>query len=382
MHPVPSGIHVLLCANDLWNVANFRLGLVQALEAGGYRVSIAAPPDPGWTERLRAPDRAVFPLPMRKEGLSPWQEVLLLARFVQLLRRERPDVLLTFTPKPNIYGALAASLTGIAAVPNVSGLGTAFIRGGALRRLLSLLYRTSFRRIPQVFFQNAEDLQLFVTERLVRADQAALLPGSGVNLDRFRPVPARKPDGATRFLFIGRLLGDKGVRELVAAARELKRRNVPARVQLVGFVDAENRTAISRTELDSWVADGIVDYLGAADDVRPFIAASDAVVLPSYREGLPRSLLEAAAMATPLIASDVPGNRSVVVDGENGFLCRVADPHSLAAAMERFVQLAPDERRNMGEQARDKVVAGFSDEKVFEAYRQVIGRLTDTRAKN
>ena len=295
MHPVPPATRVLLCANDLWNVANFRLGLVEALEASGCRVSIAAPPDRAWAERLHAQNRAVLPLPMRKDGLSPWQEGLLLARFAQLLRRERPDVLLTFTPKPNIYGALAASLTGVAAVPNVSGLGTAFIRGGLLRRLLELLYRTAFRRAPQVFFQNAEDLQLFVTERLVRAEQVALLPGSGVDLARFQPLPSRQRDGLTRFLFIGRLLGDKGVRELVAAARELHRRDVPARVQLVGFVDAENRTAIARAEIDGWVAEGIVDYLGAADDVRSFIATSDAVVLPSYREGLSRSLLEAAA---------------------------------------------------------------------------------------
>ena len=151
MRPVPPATRVLLCANDVWNVANFRLGLVEALEASGCGVSIAAPPDRAWAERLHAQNRAVLPLPMRKDGLSPWQEGLLLARFAELLRRERPDVLLTFTPKSNIYGALTASLTGVAAVPNGSGLGTAFSRGGLLRRLLSLQYRTAFRRAPQAF---------------------------------------------------------------------------------------------------------------------------------------------------------------------------------------------------------------------------------------
>lgn len=377
----PPSAHLLLCANDLWNVANFRLRLVEALEAAGYKVSIAGPPDASWQTRLALANRRILPLPMRKAGLAPWHEGMLLFRFLRLLRRERPDLLLTFTPKPNIYGALAAGALGIPAVPNVSGLGTAFIRGGPLRRLLSLLYRRAFRAAPVVLFQNEDDQRLFLQEGLASVRQARLLPGSGVDLQRFQPQPARSADSRTHFLFVGRLLGDKGVRELVEAARLVRPRFPHVRVQLLGFVDAANRTAIGQDELDAWVGNGIVDYLGSSDDVRPFLAQADAVVLPSYREGLPRSLLEAAAMGKPLIATDVPGNRAVVEDGGNGFLCEPRDALALATALERFLSLSPDERRQLGQRARQKIVAGFSETKVIDAYTGVIEQLLRAKAQ-
>ena len=372
--------HVLLCANDLWNVANFRLPLIRALEQSGCRVTVAGPPDAGLQASLQTAERKVVPLPMRKEGLSPAEEGLLLARFMRLLQREQPDVLLTFTPKPNIYGALAAGWLGIPAIPNVSGLGTAFIRGGMLQQLLSGLYRAAFRRCPAVFFQNEEDLALFTSRGLVRPQQARLLPGSGVDLNRFAPQPERAEDGTNCFLFVGRLLGDKGVRELVEAARQVRARHPEVRVQLLGFSDSANRTAIRMDEVERWVAEGTVEHLGAADDVRPHLAAADAVVLPSYREGLPRSLLEAAAMGKPLIATDVPGNRSLVEDGVNGFLCAPRDAGSLAAAMERFLRTSPVERKKLGDAARQKVVAGFSEAKVIRAYTELVDQLVQSRA--
>jgi glycosyltransferase involved in cell wall biosynthesis len=206
----------------------------------------------------------------------------------------RPVALISWTAKPNIYGALAARLAGVPAYPNVSGLGTAFIRGGALQRLLSQLYRSAFRRCPAVFFQNGEDADLFVRLRLVRQAQVRLLPGSGVDLERFSVLPMPPEGRPLRLLFVGRLLGDKGVRELVEAARLLRREGTPVRFQLLGFLGAQNRTAITRAELDSWLAEDLLDYLGTAEDVRGPLAKAHAIILPSYGEGLPRSLLEAA----------------------------------------------------------------------------------------
>lgn len=380
MAPASPRAHVLLCANDLWNILNFRLRLIERLEAEGYRVSVAAPQDAALRQRLARPGRAILDLPMRKDGLSPWEESLTLGRLLRLLRRQRPDVLLSFTPKPNIYGALAARATGIPAVPNVSGLGTAFIRAGALQRLVTFLYRAAFRRLPKIFFQNEEDLELFAERRLVRRGQAALLPGSGVDLDRFRPLPTRPRDGLLKFLFVGRMLGDKGIRELVEAARMVRDVIPHARIQLLGFTDAENRTAISRGELQAWVSEGVIEYLGSAEDVRDFIAAADAVVLPSYREGLPRSLLEAGAMGKPLIATDVPGSRVLVEDGVNGLLCEARSASSLAITLKRFAALSDEERRGMGERAREKVVQGFSEEKVIRAYVDVLEHLTSPKA--
>ena len=214
-----------------------------------------------------------------------------------------------------------------------------------LQRLVSRLYRTAFRSCPAVFFQNLDDLRLFVKHRLVRAEQAILLPGSGVDLEQFRPAAAVRDDNTVRLLFVGRLLGDKGVREFVEAANIVRQSNPNARFQLLGAVAAENRTAITRAELEGWVRRGTVEYLGTLDDVRPALAQANAVVLPSYREGLPRSLLEASAMARPLIATDVPGNRTLVEDGYNGLLCDVRSAPSLADAMSRFLALAPPDGR-------------------------------------
>jgi glycosyltransferase involved in cell wall biosynthesis len=365
---------IVLSANSDWNIANFRTGLIGALRAAGYEPAVVAPFDPVADSRMRRLKVERIAIHIDRSGVNPLSDLRLVARYRRILKRLKPAAYLGYTIKPNVYGSIAAKSLGIPAIPNVSGLGTAFIRGGALQEVVTRLYRFSFRRAPVVFFQNDEDRQLFVARGIVSADQARVLPGSGVDLDRFKQVPL--PNGSPVFLLIGRLLRDKGVGEYVAAARELRGRLPGARFQLLGPLDAENRTAISRSQLDEWVAEGIVEYLGTTDDVRPFIAAATAVVLPSYREGLPRSLLEAAAMERPLIAADVPGCRDVVDDGVNGFLCRVRDPHSLASAIERLAQLPHDQLAAMGAAARRKVQERFSEEFVIRAYLDILAHLT------
>jgi glycosyltransferase involved in cell wall biosynthesis len=299
---------------------------------------------------------------MDKKGVSPVRDLLLLARYWRLLRRLKPDIFLGYTAKPNVYGSLAAQSLGIRVINNVSGLGTAFIREGLLTRIVSGLYRLAFRRSSTVFFQNEEDRDMFVARRLVAARKARLLPGSGIDLDLFVPAEPRR-EGPFVFLLIARLLWDKGVREYVEAARIVRREVPDARFQLLGFLDVENRTAVPRSEVEAWVGEGLIDYLGVSDDVRPQIAAADCVVLPSYREGLPRTLLEAAAMAKPLIATDAPGCRQIVRDGVNGRLCRVRDAGSLAEAMFAILRAPREERLRMGAAARRIAVYDY-DEKV------------------
>jgi glycosyltransferase involved in cell wall biosynthesis len=208
---------------------------------------------------------------------------------------------------------------------------------------------------------------------MVTRKQARVLPGSGVDLDRFRP--AVLSDGPPVFLFVGRLLCDKGVIEFVEAARHLRQSRPTLRFQLLGPIDEENRTSVLRNEIRHWEKDGIIEYLGECDDVRPFIAAATAVVLPSYREGLPRSLLEAGAMARPLIATDVPGCRDVVEDGVNGYLCNARDASSLASVIERFALLSHEQRLQMATAARAKVQDRFSEEYVIRAYLDVFAEL-------
>jgi glycosyltransferase involved in cell wall biosynthesis len=334
---------------------------------------VIAPQDPAADKRMRDLGVERIEIAIDRAGLNPLADLKLLARYRALLKRLRPAAYLGYTIKPNIYGSLAAASLGIPALPNVSGLGTAFIRGGRLQAIVTQLYRIGFRRAPVVFFQNDEDRRLFVDRRIVRAGQARVLPGSGVDLDRFAPAPL--PGGPPTFLFIGRLLRDKGVVEFVEAARLLRSEHPDARFQLLGGLDEGNRTAIRQADIDTWVAEGVVEQLGTTDDVRPFIAAASAIVLPSYREGLPRSLLEGAAMARPLIASNVPGCRDVVEDGVNGYLCAVRDAGSLAAAMRRLAQLPPVQQLAMGEAGRRRVQERFSESLVMRAYLDVLARL-------
>jgi glycosyltransferase involved in cell wall biosynthesis len=369
---------IVLSANSDWNIVNFRGGLIRALRTAGYEPVVIAPHDPSADRRMRELDVERIPIRIDRSGLNPWADLQLIGEYKRLLRRIRPVAYLGYTIKPNVYGCFAAASLGIPAIPNISGLGTAFIRSGPLQQIVKALYRVGFRRAPRVFFQNDEDRELFVDRKIVRADQARVLPGSGIDLDRFRPGPL--PEGAPIFILIGRLLRDKGVVEFVEAARQLRTEMPDGRFQLLGPIDDGNRTSVSKAELQSWIAQGVIEYLGTTDDVRPFIAAASAVVLPSYREGMPRSLLEAAAMGRPLIATDVPGCREIVEEGRNGLLCVVKDARSLAAAMRRFAGMSLEDRIAMGKAARRKVQEEFSEERVIRAYLDALAAIEIDRS--
>ncbi len=363
---------ILVSANSFWNIANFRAGLIKALVSRGYDVVIAAPgTDREWA---KAHGARAFEIAVDRSGLNPFTDAALWLDYVRLFRRSGSTVFVGFTAKPNIYGSLAAQISGASSLPNVSGLGTAFIGDGLLSQFVGLLYRLAFRRCPIVYFQNPDDLDLFVARGIVRPGQANLLPGSGVDLDRF--VPAPPPSGApVRFLFVGRLLGDKGVRDFVEAARLLKTEQTDWQFQLLGPIDEGNRSGIGEAEIRQWTEQGWVEHLGETEDVRPHIAAATAVVLPSYREGLPRSLLEAAAMARPIVATDVPGNRQIVQHGLNGLLCNVCDPQSLAEAIRRIGTMKAEERAAMGRAGRALVERDYGEEKVVRSYLDALKQL-------
>ena len=369
---------VILSGNSSWNIVNFRVGLIRALESAGFEPVVVAPIDPSAEDRMEKIGVRRIVVPLDRSGLNPFRDLGLLGRYARILGEVRPAAYFGYTIKPNIYGCFAARLCRIPAIPNISGLGTAFIRGGPLGIVVSALYRVALGGAPVVFFQNAEDRALFVKRKLVRSDQARVLPGSGIDLERFTPAP--RPPGPVRFLLIARMLGDKGVREFVEAARLLRAEGSDARFALLGPLDPSNRTGITRAELDGWIAEGNVDYLGEADDVRPAIADSHAVVLPSYREGLPRTLLEGAAMERVLVATDVPGCRDVVEDGVNGFLCKARDPASLAAAMRKVLALSPEEQAAFGAAARRKVHAEFNEQLVIRAYLDALGHVVPPRS--
>lgn len=362
---------IVVCANQAWNLVNFRADLISALVGAGCRVVAAAPPDPAMQARLAELGAEFEPLPLDAKGLLPQRDLATIWAIRSLLVRLRPDAWLSWTIKPNVYGSLVAGGLGIPAFPNVSGLGTAFIRRNLLTWAAKQLYRTGFRKAPVVFFQNGTDRDEFVGAGLVLAEQARLLPGSGIDPQHFAPPSGGRP-GHRRFLMLARVVADKGVREFVEAARLTRARWPDARFVLMGEVGAPNRTAIDRQEVEGWVRDGIVEHLDPVSDVRPQIAAADFIVLPSYREGLSRVLVEAGAMGRPAIASDVPGCRDIVSDGVNGFLCAARSSQALAAAFDRAAQTDDTDWERMARAARERVVTQFSTSGVIALYIQAL----------
>lgn len=365
---------VVISANSSWNIINFRSELIRGLKRARFDPIIVSPDDGGARKKLQALDVELIEVAIDRSGMTMLHDVRLLSSYFSILKRLAPAAYLGFTIKPNIYGCIAARVLQIPSIANISGLGTVFVKQSMLTVLVVALYKFALRRTNVIFFQNSDDRALFIDRGIIRAEQARLLPGSGIDLDRFVPAPV--PQGPFKFLLVARLLGDKGVREYVDAARALKRELPEVTFQLLGGLDEGNRTAIAKDELDRWVAEGIIEHLGQADDVRPFIRAASALVLPSYREGLPRTLLEGAAMARPLIATDVPGCRDIVSDGVNGFLCRSHDWRSLAGAMRKLLALPAAERRQMGAAGRKLAEDRFSVQRVVDAYVDALAEIT------
>jgi len=364
---------IAVSVNNSWNLLNFRAELLRRLVADGLRV-VALTPDDAHAARLGELGIEHRAVPIDSQGISPRRDARLALAYWSALRHIRPDAYLGWTIKPNTYGSLAAHALGIPVINNVSGLGTAFIRQGWLTRVASMLYRLAFARSTTVFFQNATDRDLFVARRLVRRERTALLPGSGIDTTRFRPEAGERPNRPFTFLMIARLIRDKGVFEYVEAATRLRRRYPDARFDVLGQLDVANRTAITRGQVETWVAEGVIRYRGEADDVRPFIAEADCVVLPSYREGMPRSLLEAAACGKPLVATDVPGCTEIARTDENAILCRVRDAGSLAKAMAAMIDLAPEARAAMEERSRAIAVEEFDVSIVEARYLDALAR--------
>lgn len=364
---------IVFCANAAWNLFNFRLALMESFLQAGWQVTGVAPAD-GYEQYLQQRGIGFVPVFVSRSGTNPLADLRTLWQLRKVYRRLRPAAVCQFTIKPNIYGTLAAASLGIPAVNNISGLGTVFISRSPLTKLVRFLYRVSQRRAAYVFFQNGDDRREFIEHGLVQAHRSGLLPGSGVDLERFslRPLPAAD-NAAFVFLMIGRLLKDKGAGEFIRAAETLHARyGRRVRCLIAGSTDAENRTSLSTEEVKRAEADGAVEFLGRLEDVRSAIESAHCVVLPSYREGTPRSLLEAAAMGRPLIASDVPGCREVVDHNENGFLCEVKNVPALAAAMERMLTTSPDKLALMGKSSRKLAEARFSVQRVIELYTHTI----------
>lgn len=373
-NPLQPAPRIALVASIAWTLWNYRLGLIRALESAGFEVVLLAADD---ASRLKIEQHArakFFPLrQISRRSLSPFQNLKFLFEIFFALRRHRPDLALFFTIRPNTLGNLAAAAAGVPSISTIEGMGISGSSQDWLRRLTKTLYRLAFRHASKVIFLNNDDLQEFLRQQVIRPEKALLVHGPGIDLNHFSPRGKSHSFEKIVFLFVARLLSEKGIREFAGAARILKNKGARAEFRVLGSTDSGNPTTISDTELDSWVGDGILQYLGFQDDVRPAIAAADVLVLPSYyREGVPRSVLEAMGMGKPIITTDNVGCRDTVEEGENGFLVPPRNVETLVKAMEKAIGLSAEQRAEMGRKSRQKALAEFSDELVLPKYLALI----------
>jgi glycosyltransferase involved in cell wall biosynthesis len=370
-----SSLRVALVCNTAWAIYTYRRGLLGALTDAGVQVTVIAPRDRTF-DPLAAMGCRCIDLPVASKGTNPADDLRTLRALYRHYRALRPDVVFHYTIKPNIYGSVAAWLARVPSVAVTTGLGYVFIQTSRAAQVAKLLYRFAFRFPREVWFLNQDDAAAFSEQQLLaHPERARLLHGEGVDLEEFAFTPLPERDTFS-FVLIGRLLWDKGVGEYVEAARALRARYPHARFQLLGPVGVDNPSAISREEVAAWERDGVIEYLGETADVRPFIADADCVVLPSYREGVPRTLMEASAMGRPIVATDVPGCREVVENGVNGLLCEARSAVQLAQQLTQMLELGQGERQAMAERGRKKIEKEFDERGVVQRYRELIRQLT------
>lgn len=358
---------ISLSANTSWYLYNFRASTIKALQNNGFKI-ICIAPDDGYGEKLASDLNCTWvPLNMDNQGSNPIKDLAVFWQLFAAYKKYKPQAVMHFTIKNNVYGTWAARLLGIPSLNNVSGLGTAFIHSGLVSQVVRGLYRSSFPLTHTVFCQNPEDFEFLGQHGLVPKHKLVLLPGSGANTEKFRPALKLLNDARPfTFLFAGRMLADKGLFELVEAMKILNQERPVCRLVLCGFADVQNATAISRQQLAEWNELPNIDYIGATDDMPTVMQTVDAAVLPSYREGMPKALLEAGAMGLASVATDVPGCRNVIQHGFNGLLCELRNAQSLAQQMKTMIEMPVEQRQLMEANARRHIVENFSEQAVVE----------------
>lgn len=375
---------ILITANTSWFILNFKSGLIKELQRFGYQVIAVAPRDE-YSQILENMGCAYYDIEINNQGTNPFEDLLLVYKFYKLFIKIKPDILLPHTIKPNLYGTLAARFSMIPVINTITGLGTVFLNDRLSSKIARLLYRISLKSSVKVFFENSYDRQLFIDKKLVCIQKTDIIAGSGIDTEKFKPLQSEKQDeGTVKFLFIARLVKDKGLLEFVDAVRVICAQKdhyqVIPEFYILGSFYPGNPTAITEEEMHQWEEEGIVTYLGVSYDVQSVINEYDCIVLPSYREGLSRVLLEAASMAKPIVTTDVPGCKDVVDDRVNGYLCNVKDSDSLAEQMGKMILLSNKERKEMGRRGRKKVITEFDERLVISKYHNAIKNILSPKS--
>ena len=374
---------ITIVANSTWNIRNFRLNVISELLRLNYNIVVIAPIDDYISYLDDFPQVKHYNLPrLSRKGKNPLEDFMLFGQLLKMYRKIKPDLILHYTVKPNIYGSFASRLCGIPTISFVTGLGYAFIHNGVVSKIVRRLYRLAFRFNKKVFFENIDDRLLFIKEKIIKSSQGISTKGCGVDIDYFQPLSPMRERDTIVFSFIGRLLYDKGISEFVQAAEILNRKYSHLEFQIIGETDKDNPASIHKSDLLRWVEAKTVHYRGFHSDVRDIIDRSDCVVLPSYREAIARTLTEAMSMARPIITTDTAGCREAVDEGKNGYLVKLRSAESLAQAMEKFALLPIESKRKMGLFGRAKAVAEFDDRVIAKKIVSAIQDILSNKKKD
>lgn len=364
---------IAITANTTWNIRNFRLNVIRTLIKKGFRVVVIAPIDDYISYLEEFPQVKHYNLPkLSRKGKNPFHDIRLFWVLVKMYRDIKPDFILHYTIKPNIYGSFAARLCNIPTASVVTGLGYPFIHNGKLGRLVKRLYSASFKKNKFVLFENDDDLLFFKEQKIIGQSQGISTKGCGVDVKYFSPISELSASPQITFSFIGRLLYDKGISEFIEAAGILKEKYPNFKFQVIGELDEGNPASANEKELLEWVEKKVIIYRGFHSDVREIIDKSHCIVLPSYREGFARVLMEAMSMARPIITTDTPGCRDAVEEGKNGYLIQTKSTTELASAMEKFALLPLEIKRKMGYKGRKKAQQEFDDEMIADSITDTI----------
>ncbi len=339
----------------------------------GYEVIAIAPYD-SYSEKIIEEGFEFYDINMNAQGMNPFEDIKTTYAFYKLFKKINPDVICQYTIKPNIYGSFVARMLNIRTVNNIAGLGTLFVEDNFMTKIAKKLYQISQYKADKVFFQNREDYDFFIKNNIVSASKSDILPGSGVDTNKF--IPMDKPKSTKiRFLLIARMIWEKGIAEYVETARVIKKKYPNVEFCMLGFLDVENPSAITKKEMNTWVEDGTINYLGVTDSVHEVITTADCVVLPSYyREGTPKTLLESGSSGKPIITTDNVGCRDVVDDGINGYICKPRSSKDLTLKIENFLHLSDNARVRMGKKSREKMKNEYDEKIVIKKYLAALNR--------
>lgn len=358
--------------NTLKDTLNFRGNVIKAFLEKGYDVTIISPNDTSVDIKEFHKKLKFIPIEFSRKSKNPFSDLIYCKKLYDIYKKEKFDVIFHYTIKPNIYGNIAAGFNKIKSISIIPGLGHLFIEESFATKIVEILYKFSLRYAKEVWFLNEDDKKEFLKRKLLKENKIKILPGEGIDLEKFKPIENQRKDNKIIFLMIARVLWEKGFKEYVEAAEILKKKYDNLEFQLLGQIDTGNPSGVPKETVEKYHDNDIINYLGVSNNVPNIISNCDCLVLPSYREGVPRTLMEGAAMEKFLIATDVTGCREVVKDGYNGFLCEIKNSEDLANKMEKFINLPKKEKEIIEKNGRKLMKEKFEDSIIVKEYLKIL----------